>query len=154
MDGIPRDPAIPRAEPLAHSAASPPALGMDVTAENFDEAVEDLRAYLPKVRRLFPICAHFQQRPLCHRHSHVSLSPSPQAAFVSIDEEMTGISLTQRDPISWDEVPADRYERMRHVAGRFAVIQFGIALFLPSVSGCASACAPARPATRLLALPR
>jgi hypothetical protein len=51
---------------------------MDVTADNFEEAVQDLRAHLSK------------------------------AAFVAIDEEMTGISIAGGGRYSWEDTPADR----------------------------------------------
>lgn len=50
--------------------------------------------------------------------------------FMSFDEEMTGISLS--DPssrIRKDDTPEERYERMRMVASRFGIIQFGLCLF-------------------------
>lgn len=50
--------------------------------------------------------------------------------FMSFDEEMTGISLS--DPssrIRKDDTPQERYKRMRMVASRFGIIQFGLCLF-------------------------
>lgn len=52
----------------------------------------------------------------------------PTAAFVAFDEELTGVSIAgQVDCI--DDTPADRYSKMRNVASRYAIIQFGLAIF-------------------------
>ena len=52
----------------------------------------------------------------------------PSASFVAIDEEMTGISVAGHvDRL--EDTPAKRYLRLRTVASRYNIIQFGIALF-------------------------
>jgi len=55
----------------------------------------------------------------------------PGAAFVAIDEEMTGISIAgQQERV--EDVPARRYSKMREVAMRYNIIQFGLAIFTRS----------------------
>eukprot|EP00930_Biecheleria_cincta_P054952 TRINITY_DN41328_c0_g1_i1.p1 TRINITY_DN41328_c0_g1~~TRINITY_DN41328_c0_g1_i1.p1 ORF type:complete len:605 (+),score=133.46 TRINITY_DN41328_c0_g1_i1:63-1817(+) len=71
---------------------------MNVTKDNFKEVAEQIEALLPT------------------------------AAFVSFDEEMTGVSIAgQSDRI--EDTPAERYSKMRNVASRYAIIQFGLAIF-------------------------
>ena len=55
----------------------------------------------------------------------------PNASWIAIDEEMTGISLPPGDvkKICKDESPADRYSTMKLVPERYAIIQLGICLF-------------------------
>jgi len=53
----------------------------------------------------------------------------PTAAFVAIDEEMTGISLPGSGRPSKDDTPSQRYENIKTVPERYAVIQLGVALF-------------------------
>lgn len=84
---------------------------MNVTKENFAEVAEQIEKLLPT------------------------------AAFVAIDEEMTGISLPNR-PDKMDDVPAKRYVKMREVASTYAIIQFGIALFHERDGGGATSSAP------------
>jgi len=52
----------------------------------------------------------------------------PSAEFVAFDEEMTGITLPGQ-PERLEDVPAQRYKKMRHVAMKYNIIQFGICLF-------------------------
>lgn len=71
---------------------------MNVTKENFADAASEIESLLPS------------------------------AAFVAIDEEMTGISIPgQQERI--EDSPARRYAKMRQVASRYRIIQFGVALF-------------------------
>jgi len=71
---------------------------MDVTKDNFEEAAQQIEALLPS------------------------------AAFISFDEEMTGISIAgQADKM--EDTPANRYSKMRKVASRYNIIQFGLAIF-------------------------
>ena len=72
---------------------------MHVTKQNFDEVIENIEMYLPT------------------------------AAFVAIDEEMTGISMDEQSCYSMGDTPAKRYAKMREVASRYNIIQFGMALF-------------------------
>ena len=53
----------------------------------------------------------------------------PDAAFVAIDEEMTGIQIGR---LSKDDTPAERYASGKQVPERYAIIQVGICLFLPN----------------------
>ena len=55
----------------------------------------------------------------------------PTAAFVAIDEEMTGISLDEQSMLDFpgSSVAGKRYYTMRDVASRYSIIQFGLALF-------------------------
>lgn len=71
---------------------------MNVTRANFAEAAGQLEALLPS------------------------------AAFVAIDEEMTGITLPGQPELVGD-APARRYLKMRNVASRYSIIQFGVCLF-------------------------
>lgn len=52
----------------------------------------------------------------------------PSACFMSFDEEMTGISLS--DP-TWSitQTPSERYQSMKAVASTYRIIQFGLCLF-------------------------
>ena len=52
----------------------------------------------------------------------------PDVDFVAIDEEMTGISLPGLQEFVGD-APSTRYAKMRQVASKYNVIQFGVALF-------------------------
>eukprot|EP00931_Biecheleriopsis_adriatica_P094185 TRINITY_DN67867_c0_g1_i1.p1 TRINITY_DN67867_c0_g1~~TRINITY_DN67867_c0_g1_i1.p1 ORF type:complete len:554 (+),score=159.35 TRINITY_DN67867_c0_g1_i1:51-1712(+) len=52
----------------------------------------------------------------------------PTATFIAIDEEMTGISIPGLQE-RIEDVPARRYAKMREVATRYNIIQFGLALF-------------------------
>jgi hypothetical protein len=52
----------------------------------------------------------------------------PTAAFVAFDEEMTGISIPGLDN-RMEDTPAKRYAKMRQVASKYKIIQFGMALF-------------------------
>lgn len=52
----------------------------------------------------------------------------PSAAFVAIDEEMTGITLPGQ-PERIEDVPASRYPKMRKVASQYSIVQFGVCLF-------------------------
>mmetsp|Transcript_12693 Transcript_12693/g.35933 ORF Transcript_12693/g.35933 Transcript_12693/m.35933 type:complete len:557 (+) Transcript_12693:93-1763(+) len=52
----------------------------------------------------------------------------PSALFVAIDEEMTGITLPDQAELM-DDVPATRYAKLRNVATRYSIIQFGVCLF-------------------------
>lgn len=58
----------------------------------------------------------------------------PSAAFVAIDEEMTGITL-QGQAEQIQDLPSRRYSKMRNVASRYNIIQFGLCLFHESESG-------------------
>ena len=55
----------------------------------------------------------------------------PNASWIAIDEEMTGISLPHGESrrLSKDDSPADRYSSLRPVPERYAIIQLGICLF-------------------------
>jgi poly(A)-specific ribonuclease len=52
----------------------------------------------------------------------------PTAEFVAFDEEMTGITLPGQ-PERIGDVPAQRYAKMRNVAMKYNIIQFGVCLF-------------------------
>jgi poly(A)-specific ribonuclease len=57
----------------------------------------------------------------------------PNASWIAIDEEMTGISLPpghagQRE-LSKSESPQDRYASLKHVPERYSIIQLGVCLF-------------------------
>mmetsp|Transcript_27351 Transcript_27351/g.64259 ORF Transcript_27351/g.64259 Transcript_27351/m.64259 type:complete len:553 (+) Transcript_27351:119-1777(+) len=77
---------------------------MNVTRENLAEAAAQLEALLPS------------------------------AAFVAMDEEMTGITL-QGQPEQVQDLPSRRYAKMRNVASRYSIIQFGICLFHETENG-------------------
>jgi len=55
----------------------------------------------------------------------------PNASWIAIDEEMTGISLPHGESkrLSKDDSPTDRYPSLKLVPERYAIIQFGICLF-------------------------
>jgi hypothetical protein len=53
----------------------------------------------------------------------------PSAAFVAIDEEMTGISISNTPRPPKDQSPSKRYEMLKAVPEKFSIIQFGICLF-------------------------
>jgi len=53
----------------------------------------------------------------------------PTAAFVAIDEEMTGISLPGTKRPTKDDTPSQRYKTLKAVPERYGIIQFGVALF-------------------------
>lgn len=54
----------------------------------------------------------------------------PHAAFVAIDEEMTGISLPNAPRPPKDDTPSQRYQALKLVPERYSIIQFGVALFI------------------------
>mmetsp|Transcript_49885 Transcript_49885/g.154111 ORF Transcript_49885/g.154111 Transcript_49885/m.154111 type:complete len:118 (-) Transcript_49885:4-357(-) len=58
----------------------------------------------------------------------------PSASFVAIDEEMTGISVQGQSEVIQD-LPAHRYAKMRNVASRYHIIQFGLCLFHETEDG-------------------
>ena len=72
---------------------------MNVTKANFDDVAAEIEALLPS------------------------------AAFVAIDEEMSGISFEDHNPYNVSDVPAKRYDKMREVASWYSIIEFGMALF-------------------------
>eukprot|EP00531_Pseudo-nitzschia_arenysensis_P014315 CAMPEP_0116148296 /NCGR_PEP_ID=MMETSP0329-20121206/18278_1 /TAXON_ID=697910 /ORGANISM="Pseudo-nitzschia arenysensis, Strain B593" /LENGTH=664 /DNA_ID=CAMNT_0003644413 /DNA_START=67 /DNA_END=2064 /DNA_ORIENTATION=+ len=55
----------------------------------------------------------------------------PNASWIAIDEEMTGIQLPDGEfkRLSKDDSPADRYPSLKAVPERYAIIQLGICLF-------------------------
>jgi hypothetical protein len=55
----------------------------------------------------------------------------PTAAFIAIDEEMTGITLTTAPPRGppKDHTPAQRYSYLKAVPEKYSIIQLGICLF-------------------------
>eukprot|EP00039_Didymoeca_costata_P010148 m.136068 g.136068 ORF g.136068 m.136068 type:complete len:571 (+) comp14722_c0_seq5:1490-3202(+) len=53
------------------------------------------------------------------------------AAFVSIDLEMTGIQLGAEAAFKRTDSPQDRYKKMKDVASHYSVIQVGLTLFCP-----------------------
>lgn len=52
----------------------------------------------------------------------------PTAAFVAIDEEMTGISIQNRRHPK-DKTPTEQYPELKQAAERYAIIQLGVSLF-------------------------
>lgn len=54
----------------------------------------------------------------------------PRAAFIAIDEEMTGISLPGAPRPPKDDTPAQRYQSLKKVPERYSIVQFGVALFI------------------------
>lgn len=61
------------------------------------------------------------------QQSNDLLQHLPTAAFIAIDEEMTGISLNGRP--SKDDTPEQRYLKTKAVPEKYAIIQVGVALF-------------------------
>jgi len=59
----------------------------------------------------------------------------PNAAFVAIDEEMTGISIPDTPRPPKDDTPEQRYNTLKQVPERYSIIQFGIAIFLRKGDG-------------------
>lgn len=57
----------------------------------------------------------------------------PTAAFVAIDEEMTGISIPGTGRPPKEQAPFQRYPVLKKVPERYAIIQLGICLFHPVV---------------------
>jgi hypothetical protein len=55
----------------------------------------------------------------------------PNASFVSLDEEMTGIMLPpgMAGRPSKDDMPSDRYPAFKQIPERYSMIQLGICLF-------------------------
>lgn len=55
----------------------------------------------------------------------------PNASWIAIDEEMTGISLPHGESkrLSKDDSPSDRYPTLKLAPERYAIIQFGVCLF-------------------------
>jgi len=55
----------------------------------------------------------------------------PNASWIAIDEEMTGISLPPAETkrLSKEHSPTDRYPSIKLVPERYAIIQFGVCLF-------------------------
>mmetsp|Transcript_7786 Transcript_7786/g.8922 ORF Transcript_7786/g.8922 Transcript_7786/m.8922 type:complete len:634 (+) Transcript_7786:342-2243(+) len=62
------------------------------------------------------------------------ISNLPQAAFVAIDEEMTGISIPNIPRPPKDDTPVERYKTLKQIPERYSIIQFGVALFIPNNS--------------------
>jgi CAF1 family ribonuclease len=54
----------------------------------------------------------------------------PTAAFVAVDEEMTGISVSKGRPAK-DQSPAQRWFELKQAPERYSIIQLGLALFHP-----------------------
>ncbi|GAX16658.1 poly(A)-specific ribonuclease [Fistulifera solaris] len=52
----------------------------------------------------------------------------PTAAFIAIDEEMTGISIQNRRSPK-DKTPSEQYPELKLAAERYAIIQLGVSLF-------------------------
>ena len=78
---------------------------MDVTSENFAEAVARLEAVLPG------------------------------CAFVAFDEEMTGIHLNASTVPAMCDTAEQRYAKMRRVASEFTLMQVGICVFTAEEGG-------------------
>jgi hypothetical protein len=53
----------------------------------------------------------------------------PNAAWIAVDEEMTGINLPNTKRPSKDDTPANRYPTLKQVSERYSIIQLGICLF-------------------------
>jgi poly(A)-specific ribonuclease len=53
----------------------------------------------------------------------------PTCEFMSFDEEMTGISISDGKKETVADLPEQRYQKNRDVASRYKIIQFGICLF-------------------------
>lgn len=71
---------------------------MEVTKENFAEVAAEIEGLLPT------------------------------AAFVAIDEEMTGISVPGQQE-RYEDLPQERYAKIRKAASTYNIIQFGVAIF-------------------------
>jgi CAF1 family ribonuclease len=54
----------------------------------------------------------------------------PKAAFIAIDEEMTGISVTSGRP-KRDQRPCEKFPDLKEAADTYNIIQLGVALFTP-----------------------
>lgn len=65
------------------------------------------------------------------QQSNDLLKHLPDAVFVAIDEEMTGI---RSGRLSKDDTPADRYQHLKDVPERYSIIQVGICLFIKNLS--------------------
>jgi poly(A)-specific ribonuclease len=61
------------------------------------------------------------------QQSNDLLQHLPTAAFIAIDEEMTGISVNGRP--SKDDTPEQRYLKHKQVPEKYSIVQVGIALF-------------------------
>jgi hypothetical protein len=53
----------------------------------------------------------------------------PNAAWIAIDEEMTGIMLPNTKRPVKGQSPTERYESLKKVSERYSIIQLGICLF-------------------------
>jgi poly(A)-specific ribonuclease len=62
----------------------------------------------------------------------------PTAAFIAIDEEMTGISIPGTGRPPKEQAPFQRYSTLKQVPERYAIIQLGICLFHPVATVVAS----------------
>jgi poly(A)-specific ribonuclease len=54
----------------------------------------------------------------------------PNASYIAIDEEMTGISPPNAPRPPKDDTPSQRYLSLKTVPERYSIIQFGVALFM------------------------
>lgn len=72
----------------------------------------------------------------------------PSALFVSLDEEMTGISGDRNNDISLLDSPSERYKKMAVVASKYNIVQLGLCLFhAVGRSVCLPASQPGSPAS-------
>ena len=73
-----------------------------------------------------PLLSHYDLQ-----QSNDFIKHLPNASFVSLDEEMTGIMLPpgMAGRPSKDDMPSDRYPAFKRIPERYSMIQLGICLF-------------------------
>jgi hypothetical protein len=76
---------------------------------------------------------HYARLPRSSRarqESNDLIQHLPHAAFIAIDEEMTGISVTSGRP-KRDQRPCEKFPDLKEAAETYNIIQLGVALFTP-----------------------
>jgi hypothetical protein len=78
------------------------------------------------VAHTVPLLFHYDSQ-----QSNDFIKHLPNASFVSMDEEMTGIMLPpgMAGRPSKDDMPSDRFSALKKVPERYSLIQLGICLF-------------------------
>lgn len=103
---------------------------VNVTKENFIEVCADTRPIITECHRVVTYLTIIDEFLYVCQESNDLLNNLPTAAFVAIDEEMTGISVSKGRP-SKDQTPADRWSELKQAPERYNIIQLGVALFHP-----------------------
>lgn len=75
------------------------------------------------------VCRRRMRLMRYQQQSNDFLKHLPTAAFVSIDEEMTGISIPSTNRPSKEATPEARWEHLKQAPERYSIIQLGVTLF-------------------------